>query len=67
MLIAIRQRMAAVLTLVLLPIIASLGFMFGLVQNDRSVGSAIGGLVFLLLASGVFLGLFTMVRRWEAD
>jgi len=67
MLIAIRQRMAAVLALVLLPIIASVGFMLKVVVTDLSVGSAIAGLAFLLLASGVFVGLFNMVRHWEDD
>jgi hypothetical protein len=67
MLIAIRKCMAAVLALVLLPIIASVGFMVKVVLTDLSVGSAIAGLAFLLLAGGVFVGLFNMVRRWEDE
>jgi hypothetical protein len=59
--------MAAVLALVLLPIIASVGFMLQVVLSDLSVGSAFAGFAFLLLASGVFVGVFNMVRRWEDD
>jgi hypothetical protein len=59
--------MAAVLALVLLPIVASVGFMVKVVLTDLSVGSALAGLAFLLLASGVFIGLFNMVRRWEDE
>lgn len=59
--------MAAVLCLVLLPLIAALGFMFGVVTGEQSLASVLGGLVFLVMGAGMFVGLFNMSRNWERD
>ena len=50
--------MAAVLCLIMLPLMASLGFMFGVVRGDMSAGSVFGGIVFFLLAGFLFFSIF---------
>ena len=59
--------MAAVLCLVLLPLIASLGFMLGVVQGELSGESLLCGVAFLLLGGGMFVGMFRMSREWEDE
>jgi hypothetical protein len=65
--VAASRRMAAVLLLVLLPIFAAVGFMYGVIQSELSLGTAFAGIAFLLMASGVFVGLANMMRGWERD
>lgn len=48
--------MAAVLALIMLPSIASVGFFLGVIDADVSVRSVFAGLVFLALALGVLAG-----------
>lgn len=67
MLIARPRRMGAVLLLVFLPVMASVGFMCGVMQNDSSHGGVIAGLAFIVLAIGLFVGLLNLVRHWETD
>lgn len=62
-----RASMAAVLCLVLLPLMAAFGFMFGVVVGEQSLTSVLGGLVFLMLGGGMFVGLFNMARNWERE
>ncbi|HEU4612980.1 MAG TPA: hypothetical protein VFS15_12910 [Kofleriaceae bacterium] len=59
--------MAAVLCLVLLPLMAALGFMFGVIVGEPSATSVLGGLVFLMLGGGMFAGIFNMSRSWERN
>jgi hypothetical protein len=59
--------MGAVLLLVLLPLIASLGFMFGIVHSDMSTGSMLAGIAFLLLCTFVFFCTFHMSRTWDLE
>ena len=57
--------MAAVMALVMLPIIASVGFFIGLVRADASLPAACAGAMFCALATGVLAGAFRIMR--EAD
>ncbi|MGE0867107.1 MAG: hypothetical protein AB7P03_01000 [Kofleriaceae bacterium] len=58
--------MAAIFALILLPIIAALGFMTG--SNVEGPTEAIvATLVFGLMAGGLFFGMFRMARRWEDE
>lgn len=58
--------MAAVLALILLPVIAAIGFMF--LSNGGGSPAATGAmLVFAMLAIGVFASIFKMARRWEDE
>ncbi len=59
--------MAAVLCLVLLPLMAAVGFMFGVVGGDPSPGAVLAGLVFLMLGAGMFVGAYKMSRGWDAE
>lgn len=64
---ATQPVMAAVLCLVLLPLMAAVGFMFGVVQGELTAASVLGGLTFILLGGGMFVGIFKMARGWEAE
>jgi hypothetical protein len=58
--------MAAVFALVFLFALAStVIFLKGLV--GASFGTLLAGFTFLALASGVFLGLYRMAKKWEGD
>ena len=46
---------------------AAVGFMFGASRGDLSMGSILGGVAFLLLGAGLFVGAFNMSRVWDAD
>lgn len=65
--VAMPGRMAAVLTVIFIPVIASIGFMLKGIQGDMSVGSAMAGVAFAIMASGVFVGMFNMARSWEHE
>lgn len=60
-------RMAAVLALVMLPIIASTGFFIGVVRADGSLSSAFAGATFVLLAVGVLGGALRVARDAEGS
>jgi hypothetical protein len=62
-----RGIMAAVLCLVFLPLMAALGFMLGVVGAELSIASVLGGLTFLLLGAGMFVGMLNMARGWEGE
>ncbi len=57
--------MAAVFALVMLPIIASIGFFIGVVRLDWSFASAFAGAIFVALAVGVFIGALQFIRTAE--
>jgi hypothetical protein len=57
--------MAAVLCLVMIPLFASIGFMFGVVGGDFSGVNAIAGIAFFLLASFILLAALHMARGWD--
>jgi hypothetical protein len=57
--------MAAVLALVMLPIIAATGFFLGVIRTDVSLATAFAGAVFVALATGVLAGALTIARRAE--
>lgn len=60
-------RMAAVLALVFLFVLASVGLLFKTLTGDGSLASLFALATFVALASGVFIGLFKMARRWEDE
>jgi hypothetical protein len=57
--------MAAVLCLVMLPLMAALGFMLGVVQGEWSGASFLAGAAFVLLGSGLFVGAFKLAQGWD--
>lgn len=59
--------MAAVFALVMLPIIASVGFFLGVVFTDGSLASAFAGALFVALAIGVFGGALRIARDAEGE
>jgi hypothetical protein len=59
--------MAAVFALIFLPALAAVSLMFK-ATGGQLVASTIFALVcFAALAAGVFAGLYTMARHWEAE
>jgi len=58
--------MAAIMALILLPAIASVGFMV-LGNTGGSPGASFAMLCFVALATGVFVALFKMARHWENE
>ena len=58
-------RMAAVLALIMLPVIASVGFFIGVVRGDTSISSALAGMTFVALAVGVLIGALRIERSLE--
>lgn len=57
--------MAAVFALVMLPIIASIGFFIGVVRFDGSFAAAFAGAIFVALAVGVLVGALRIAREAE--
>ena len=62
---ALHEGMAAVLALIMLPIIASIGFFIGVVRFDGSLAAAFAGAVFIALAAGVLVGALRITREAE--
>jgi hypothetical protein len=58
--------MAAVMALILLPVVAAVGFMV-LGNSGGSASVTFATLCFTVLAFGVFAGLFKMARGWENE
>lgn len=59
--------MAAVFALVFLFALASTGLLVKVITGDTSWTSTFALLTFMAMAWGVFIGLFKMARRWEAE
>ena len=59
--------MAAVLCLVVLPLVMAVGFMFGSGSGHFSFGTALAALTFLAMGGGVLLGLFRMAGVWDSS
>ncbi len=57
--------MAAILALIMLPVIASIGLFVHVVGHDSSVVAACAGLMFVALAIGVLIGALRLQR--DAD
>jgi hypothetical protein len=57
--------MAAVLALIMLPIVASLGFFFGVLRTDGSPAAACAGAVFFALAAFVLVRALRLVHDAE--
>jgi hypothetical protein len=57
--------MAAVLALVMLPIVAAIGCFIGSVRADGSLSSALAGATFVALAAGVLGGALRIARDAE--
>ncbi len=60
-------RMAAVLALVFLFVLASVGLLFETLTSEGSFASVFALATFTALATGVFVGLLKMARRWEDE
>lgn len=59
--------MAAVFCLVFLFALAAVTLLFKPFVGDASFGGVFALATFVLLASGVFVGLFKMTKKWEAE
>lgn len=57
--------MAAVLLLILLPIIVSVGFMFGNLHNEVSYTTVAAAGMFALLAWAMLRGAWNMSKEWD--
>jgi hypothetical protein len=57
--------MGAVFLLVLLPILAALGFMLKTVQGDPTAGGVLAGLTFLALSCVIAIGALRMAKNWD--
>jgi len=57
--------MAAVFALIMLPIIASIGFFIGVVRFDGSFAAMFAGAIFIALATGVLFGALRIAREAE--
>lgn len=59
--------MAAVLALVFLFALASVGLLFKVFVGDPTLTSILSFGLFFAMATGVFVGCFKMARGWEGD
>jgi hypothetical protein len=59
--------MAAVLLLIMLPLMAAVGFMLGVVGGQWSFTSVIGGATFVLLAGLLLGGAVKLAHQWDGD
>jgi hypothetical protein len=57
--------MAAVLVLIMLPLMAAVGFFVGVAHADASIASMVSGAIFVALASGVLIGTLRFARQAE--
>jgi hypothetical protein len=62
-----RPSMAAVLCLILIPILASVGFMAKAIIGDSASGGMFALLTFILLAGGIVFGALGMARGWDSE
>ena len=58
--------MAAVLALVFLFVLASVGLLFKVFVGDPTLTSMLTFTLFVAMASGVFIGCFKMARNWDS-
>jgi hypothetical protein len=59
--------MAAVMALVFLFVLASVGLMVKIALGGLTVSTAMGAACFTALAIGVFVATFRLARRWENE
>ena len=59
--------MAAVFALVFMFVISSIGLLVRVCADGASWGSTLALATFIALASGVFVGLYRLARRWEGE
>lgn len=59
--------MAAVFALIFLFVCASIGFMVKALPDTWSFGTVAMLVTFIAMASGIFIGLFKLARRWEDE
>jgi hypothetical protein len=58
--------MAAIFALIFVPALAAILFMLGILHGNLSLSSGAAAAVFVVLATGVFVGLLRLMRQWEA-
>jgi hypothetical protein len=59
--------MATVFALIFLPALAAIGLMALTTTGDTTLASYAALACFITLTSGMFLGLFKMMKRWEDE
>jgi hypothetical protein len=59
--------MAAVMALILIPVVAAVSLMFLTNVGHPSFATVLGTTAFAALAIGVFASVFKMARRWEEE
>lgn len=59
--------MATVFALIFLPALMAIGLMVLTTSGDASVASYIALTTFVVLTSGMFVGLYKMMKRWEDE
>ena len=59
--------MAAVLALIMLPVIASVGLFISVIRSDGSLASAFAGATFIALAGFVLFGALRIMRDTEQE
>jgi hypothetical protein len=59
--------MATVFALIFLPALAAVGLMALTATGDTSVASYVALSCFIFLTSGMFVGLYKMMKRWEDE
>lgn len=59
--------MATVFALIFLPALAAIGLMALTTTGDTGLASYFALTCFVLLTSGMFVGLYKMMKRWEDE
>lgn len=59
--------MATVFALIFLPALAAVGLMALTTTGDASLASYFAFACFTVLMSGMFVGLYNMMKRWEDE
>ena len=59
--------MAAVFALVIVPLVAALGFFLGLTHSEHTASSGAAALMFFALSTFVVVGLLRFMREVDAD
>ncbi|MFN0250047.1 MAG: hypothetical protein ACKV2T_24400 [Kofleriaceae bacterium] len=59
--------MATVFALIFLPALAAVGLMALTTTSDTSLASYMALTCFVFLISGMFIGLYKMMKRWEDE
>lgn len=64
---AIKSLMATVFALIFLPALAAIGLMALTTTGDAGLASYVAFACFFLLTSGMFVGAYKMMKKWEDE